>query len=99
MLIWWKWNLGGGPAGQPNLCFLFLSSSGRRAIGESRRACRANIRALEKIVGSENVGQTGRTRVKSSMEEKPSSSQTHSYFLGGGGDVFFILGEFHEAPF
>lgn len=98
MLIRWEWNLGGGPAGQPNLCFWFLGSSGRGAIGEGGRACRANV---EEVVGSEKVGQTGRTGVKaSSMEDKPSSSQTHSYsgFFGGWGGIFFILGEFHEDP-
>lgn len=48
---------------------LFLSSSGRRAITQSRRTCCAEGRVFKKVVGSEKVPHTARTQVKSSPVE------------------------------
>lgn len=49
---------------------LFLSSSGRRAIAQSRQTCCEEVRAFKKVVGSERVRHTARTQAKSSPVEE-----------------------------
>lgn len=94
MLIWWEWNLGGGPAGQPNLCFLFSAHV------EEERPGRADERV---VLTSERLKRLLAVRKLDRLEERglsppprkqslPAPKHTATQDFGGVGGCFLHFG-------